>query len=54
MLEHRLSGPKPIHSGSSGADYFDRLNPAGLRLRVTKSLEGRGFKVIREPLPQVA
>lgn len=37
-----------------GADYFDRLNPEGLRRRLTKRLEGLGFKVILEPLPQVA
>src|SRR5258708_4011629 len=28
-----------------GADYFDRLNPEGLRRRLTKRLEGLGFKV---------
>ncbi len=37
-----------------GADYFDRLNPEGLRRRLTKRLEGLGFKVTLEPLPQVA
>jgi len=37
-----------------GADYFDRLNPEGLRRRLTKRLEGLGFKVILEPSAQVA
>jgi hypothetical protein len=37
-----------------GADYFDRLNPEGLRRRLTKQLEGLGFKVTLEPLAQVA
>jgi transposase len=37
-----------------GADYFDRLNPEGLRRRLTKRLEGLGFKVTLEPLAQVA
>jgi len=37
-----------------GADYFDRLNPEGLRRRLTKRLEGLGFKVTVEPLAQVA
>jgi transposase len=36
-----------------GADYFDRLNPEGLRRRLTKRLEGLGFKVTLEPLAQV-
>lgn len=36
-----------------GADYFDRLNPEGLRRRLTKRLEGLGFKVTVEPLAQV-
>jgi hypothetical protein len=33
-----------------GPDYFDRLNPAGLRRRLTKRLEGLGFKVTLQPL----
>ena len=37
-----------------GPDYFDRLNPAGLRRRLTKRLEGLGFKVTLEPLAEVA
>ncbi len=37
-----------------GPDYFDRLNPGPLRRRLTKRLEGLGFKVTLEPLPQVA
>jgi transposase len=37
-----------------GPDYFDRLNPDGLRRRLTKRLEGLGFKVTVEPLAQVA
>jgi len=37
-----------------GADYFDRLNPEGLRRRLTKRLEGLGFKVTVEPAAQVA
>jgi transposase len=37
-----------------GPDYFDRLNPEGLRRRLTKRLEGLGFKVTVEPLAQVA
>src|SRR6267154_2662423 len=37
-----------------GADYFDRLNPEGLRRRLTKRLEGLGFKVTLEPSAQVA
>jgi hypothetical protein len=37
-----------------GPDYFDRLNPEGLRQRLTKRLEGLGFKVTLEPLAQVA
>jgi transposase len=36
-----------------GPDYFDRLNPEGLRRRLTKRLEGLGFKVSLEPLAQV-
>jgi transposase len=35
-----------------GPDYFDRLNPAGLRRRLTKRLEGLGFKVTLQPLSQ--
>jgi transposase len=35
-----------------GADYFDRLNPGGLRRRLTRRLEGLGFKVTLEPLAQ--
>jgi transposase len=37
-----------------GPDYFDRLNPEGLRRRLTKRLEGLGFKVTLEPPAQVA
>jgi hypothetical protein len=37
-----------------GPDYFDRLNPQGLRRRLTKRLEGLGCKVTLEPLAQVA
>jgi transposase len=37
-----------------GPDYFDRLNPEGLRRRLTRRLEGLGFKVTLEPLAQVA
>jgi transposase len=37
-----------------GADHFDRLNPEGLRRRLTKRLEGLGFKVTLEPAAQVA
>jgi transposase len=37
-----------------GPDYFDQLNPEGLRRRLTKRLEGLGFKVTLEPLPQAA
>jgi transposase len=35
-----------------GPDYFDRLNPEGLRRRLTKRLEGLGFKVTLEPVAQ--
>ena len=37
-----------------GPDYFDTLNPEGLRRRLTKRLEGLGFKVTLQPLPQLA
>jgi len=37
-----------------GPGYFDRLNPEGLRRRLTKRLEGLGFKVTLESLAQVA
>jgi transposase len=37
-----------------GPDYFDRLNPEGLRRRLTKRLEALGFKVTVEPLVEVA
>jgi len=37
-----------------GPNYFDRLNPEGLRRRLTKRLEGLGFKVTLEPFTQVA
>lgn len=37
-----------------GPDYFDRVNPGGLRRRLTKRLEGLGFKVTLEPVAQVA
>ena len=36
-----------------GPDYFDRLNPEGLRRRLTKRLEGLGFKVTLEPVASV-
>ena len=36
-----------------GPDYFDRLDPEGLR-RLTKRLEGLGFKVTLERLPHAA
>ena len=35
-------------------DYFDRLNSEGLRRRLTKRLEGLGFKVTVQPLAEVA
>ena len=35
-------------------DYFDRLNSEGLRRRLTKRLEGLGFKVTVQPLAGVA
>ncbi|HKS66955.1 MAG TPA: IS110 family transposase [Candidatus Acidoferrales bacterium] len=37
-----------------GPDYFDRLDPEGLRRRLTKRLEGLGFKVTLERLPEAA
>jgi transposase len=37
-----------------GPDYFDRLNPEGLRRRLTRRLEGLGFKVTLEPSANVA
>lgn len=37
-----------------GPDYFDRRNPEGLRRRLTRRLEGLGFKVTLEPLANVA
>lgn len=37
-----------------GPDYFDRLDPEGLRRRLKKRLEGLGFKVTLEPLAQMA
>jgi transposase len=37
-----------------GPDYFDRLNPQGLRRRLVKRLQGLGFEVSLEPLSQVA
>jgi transposase len=37
-----------------GPHYFDRLNPEGLRRRLTKRLEGLGFKVTLEPVASVA
>jgi transposase len=37
-----------------GPDHFDRLDPEGLRRRLTKRLQGLGFKVTLEPLTQVA
>ncbi len=37
-----------------GPDYFDPQNPEGLCRRLTKRLEGLGFKLTLEPLAQVA
>src|SRR5215472_12266307 len=37
-----------------GPDSFDRLNTEGLRRRLTRRLEGLGFKVTLEPLANVA
>jgi transposase len=37
-----------------GPNHFDRLDPEGLRRRLTKRLQGLGFKVTLEPLTQVA
>jgi transposase len=37
-----------------GPDYFDRLDPEGLRRRLTKRLEGLGFKVTLERLLDAA
>jgi transposase len=37
-----------------GPDHFDRLDPEGLRRRLTKRLQALGFKVTLEPLTQVA
>src|SRR5262249_37544276 len=37
-----------------GPVYLDRLNPEGLRGRLTGRLEGLGFKVTLEPLANVA
>jgi transposase len=37
-----------------GPDYFDRLDPEGLRRRLTKRLQGLGFKVTLERLPDAA
>ncbi|HXW56561.1 MAG TPA: hypothetical protein VEJ67_12485 [Candidatus Cybelea sp.] len=37
-----------------GPDYFDRLDPEGLRRRLTKRLEGLGFKVTLERLADAA
>src|SRR3984893_18606613 len=41
-------------TATSAQTTFDRLNPEGLRRRLTKRLEGLGFKVTLEPLAQVA
>ena len=46
--------PEPATIALFGADYFDRLNPEGLRRRLTKRLEGLGFRVTLEPSAQVA
>lgn len=37
-----------------GPNYSDRLNPNGLRRRLTNRLESLGFKVTLEPLAKVA
>src|SRR5215467_9529774 len=37
-----------------GPDSFDRFNLEGLRRRLTRRLEGLGFKVTLEPLANVA
>ena len=37
-----------------GPDYFDRLDPEGLHRRLTKRLQGLGFKVTLERLPDAA
>jgi len=37
-----------------GPDYFDRINPEGLRRRLTRRLEGLGFKVTLEPTTSIA
>jgi transposase len=37
-----------------GPDYFDRLGPEGLRRRLTKRLQGLGFKVTLERLADAA
>lgn len=52
---HRLLHPRDQACYQDlGPDYFDRLNPEGLRRRLTKRLEGLGFKVTLVPLAQVA
>jgi Transposase len=52
LLQHGLLRPSFVPPTPLGPDYFDRLNPDGLR-RLTKRLEGLGFKVTLEPLAQV-
>jgi hypothetical protein len=37
-----------------GADYLDRLNPEGLRRRLTKRLEGLGFQVTVDRLEAIS
>jgi len=44
----------PRCGGSSRRWKSDRLNPEGLRRRLTKRLEGLGFKVTLEAVAQVA
>jgi hypothetical protein len=42
-----------LATGDLGPDYFDRLNPEGLRRRLTERLEDLGFKVTVEHLCHV-
>ena len=41
-------------TGVLGPDYLDRMNPEGLRRRLTKRLKGLRFKVTVEPLAEIA
>ena len=43
-----------VRHGDLGRAYFDRINLGGLRRRLTRRLEGLGFKVTLEPVAQVA